>query len=130
VRAEVALDLVHYRIAADRHSQPIMRACAACKLVAWRGQCPTPALVAAVADVEPSVAVEVVELWHGRRPLEVLRPGADRAVEVSSYANGGPHPGHIWVSARALEAAADLTPMAGGPFHPHRRRRRRSGDER
>jgi hypothetical protein len=125
VRAEVALDLVHYRIAAEQHSRPFMRACAACKLVAWRGTRPTSALVASIADVEPSVATEVVELWHGERPLEVLRPGADRAVEVSSYANGGPPPGHVWVSARALEASADLTPMAGGPFHPGRRRRRR-----
>jgi hypothetical protein len=34
-------------------------------------------------------------------------------------------PGYIHVSARAIEAAADLTPMAGGPLHPQRRRRKR-----
>jgi hypothetical protein len=98
VRPEVALDLRHYRIAAEQHSQPFMRACAACKLAAWRGHNPTEALVARLADVEPSVAAEVVKEWHGG--------------------------GRVRVGATAIEAAADLTPMAGGPFHPQRRRRR------
>jgi hypothetical protein len=99
VRPEVAVDLANYRIAAEQHSQPFMRACAACKLIAWQDRHPTETLVARLADVEPSVAAEVVAQWHdGER---------------------------IRVGASAIEAAADLTGMAGGPFHPQRRRRKR-----
>jgi hypothetical protein len=124
VRAKDLEDVERYRYAARHHSRPDLRACAACKALAWQGKRPTAKGVAKLADVELSLAEEIVDLWHGRRPLEVTRPGAVR--EVVDWGEG-PRPGLIHVGARALEAAADLTDMAGGPLHPQRRRRRGPG---
>ena len=126
-------DIRRYRYAAQHHSHADLRAAAACKALAWQGKTPTVAAVARLADVEFSLAEETVGLWHGTRPLEVTRPGAAGPVEVASWGDivgrdkPGPAPGRIHVGGLAIEAAADLTDMAGGPLHPRRRRRRGVG---
>jgi hypothetical protein len=131
MRAQDVEDIRRYRYAAQHHSSPDLRAAAACKALAWQGKAPTVAAVAKLADVEFAIAEETVDLWHGRRPLEVTRPGAAGPVEVASWGDivghdkPGPPPGRIHVGGLAIQAAADLTTMAGGPLHPGRRRRRR-----
>ena len=133
MRPQDVEDIRRYRYAAKHHSQPAMRAAAACKALAWQGTDPTAAAVSKLADVEFSVAEETVELWRGTRPLMVTRPGASGPVEVADWGEivghdkPGPPPGRIHVGGLALEAAADLTDMAGGPLHPRRRRRRGVG---
>ena len=124
MRAKDLEDVERYRYAARHHSRPELRACAACKALAWQGKYPTAQGVAKLADVEFSLAEEIVDLWHGRRQPEVTRPGG--AGQVVDWREG-PHRGPIHVGAGALEAAADLTDMAGGPLHPQRRRRRGLG---
>ena len=124
-------DIWRYRYAAQNHSHADLRAAAACRALDGQGKTPTVTAVAKLADVEFVLAEETVGLWGGTRPLEVTRPGAAGPVEVASWGDSvgrdrpGPAPGRIHVGGLAIQAAADLTTMAGGPFNPRRRRRRK-----
>lgn len=126
-------DIRRFRFAARHHSKPELRACAATEALARQGRNPSAAAVSKLADVGYALAQETVELRNGTRPLQVMRPGAARPVEVASWGDivgtdkPGPSAGLIHVGACAIEAAADLTDMAGGPLHPQRRRKRGLG---
>jgi hypothetical protein len=117
-----AEDVERYRYAAKWHRAPELRAAAACKALAWSGRRPTVARVAKLADVKRQLAQLTVDQWHGRRGVPMK--GGSELTEYEPPHQNTP-PGFIHVSARAIEAAADLTTMAGGPLHSERRRRKR-----
>jgi hypothetical protein len=130
VRPQDVEDVERYRYAARWHSRPELRAAAATKALAWQGETPTAAAVSKLADVGYALAEETVELWLGKRPLVVYDEATGRAREVADWGHivgtdrPGPSPGFIHVGGLAIQAAADLTSMAG-PLHPQRRRRKR-----